>query len=67
MRAALADLYAPHFGAMDGELVDEVHDAGGAVGAWTVDDAAAIAWCKVCHPDSIFTNRPRDVLPAFRD
>jgi glycerophosphoryl diester phosphodiesterase len=67
MRAALADLYAPHFGAMDSELVEEVHEAGGAVGVWTVDDPAAIAWCKVCRPDSIFTNRPREVLPAFKD
>ena len=67
MRAALADLYAPHYGAMDAELVEEVHRAGGAVGVWTVDDAAGIAWCKVCRPDSVFTNRPREVLPAFRD
>jgi glycerophosphoryl diester phosphodiesterase len=67
MRGALADLYAPHFGAMDRELVDEVHDAGGAVGVWTVDDAAGVAWCKICRPDSIFTNRPREILPAFKD
>jgi glycerophosphoryl diester phosphodiesterase len=67
MRAALADLYAPHFGAMDTELVEEVHRAGGAVGVWTVDDGAGIAWCKICRPDSVFTNRPREVLPAFRD
>jgi glycerophosphoryl diester phosphodiesterase len=67
MRIARADLYAPHYGAMDAELVEEVHQAGGAVGVWTVDDAAGIAWCKVCRPDSVFTNRPREVLPAFRD
>jgi glycerophosphoryl diester phosphodiesterase len=67
MKAALADLYAPHFGAMDAELVEDVHSAGGAVGVWTVDDGAGIAWCKICRPDSVFTNRPREVLPAFRD
>jgi glycerophosphoryl diester phosphodiesterase len=67
MRAALADLYAPHFGAMDAQLVDDVHSAGGAVGVWTVDDGPGIAWCKICRPDSVFTNRPREVLPAFRD
>ncbi|MBJ7597398.1 MAG: glycerophosphodiester phosphodiesterase [Candidatus Nephthysia bennettiae] len=67
MKAALADLYAPHFGAMDAELVEDVHSAGGAVGVWTVDDGAAIAWCKICRPDSVFTNRPREVLPAFTD
>jgi glycerophosphoryl diester phosphodiesterase len=67
MRGALADLYAPHFGAMDADLVEEVHQAGGAVGVWPVDDPAGIAWCKICRPDSVFTNRPREVLPAFRD
>jgi glycerophosphoryl diester phosphodiesterase len=66
MRQALADLYSPHYGAMDPELVAEVHSAGGAVGVWPVDDAPAVAWCKVCQPDSVFTNRPRDILPALR-
>jgi glycerophosphoryl diester phosphodiesterase len=67
MRGALADLYAPHYGAMDAELVEEVHGAGGAVGVWIVDDDAAVTWCKVCRPDSVFTNRPREVLPKLRD
>jgi glycerophosphoryl diester phosphodiesterase len=66
LRSADADIYAPHYGAMDPELVEQVHAAGGVVGAWTVDDAAAVAWCQVCKPDSIFTNRPREILPAFR-
>jgi glycerophosphoryl diester phosphodiesterase len=66
MREALADLYAPHYGAVDAELVADVHRAGGAVGVWTVDDAAAVAWCKICRPDSVFTNRPREILPALR-
>lgn len=66
MRGALADLYAPHYGAMDRELVEEVHDAGGGVGVWTVDDAPAVAWCKLCGPDSVFTNRPREIAPALR-
>ena len=65
LRSADADIYAPHYGAMDPELVEQVHAAGGVVGVWTVDDAAAVAWCQVCKPDSIFTNRPRDILPAF--
>ena len=67
MRGALADLYAPHYGAMDPELVEDLHAAGGAVGVWIVDDDAAVAWCKLCRPDSIFTNRPREVLPKLRD
>lgn len=66
MRAAGADIYAPHFGAMDRELVEEVHAAGGVVGVWTVDDATAVAWCRACLPDSVFTNRPREIVPAFR-
>jgi glycerophosphoryl diester phosphodiesterase len=66
MRGALADIYAPHYGAMDPELVRDLHAAGGLIGVWTVDDEAAVAWCKACHPDSIFTNRPRELLPLLR-
>lgn len=66
LRGALADIYAPHFGAMDADLVREVHLAGGVVGAWTVDDEAAVAWCKLCRPDSVFTNRPREMMPQLR-
>jgi glycerophosphoryl diester phosphodiesterase len=51
---------------MDPQVVKEIHNAGGAVAVWPVDDAAAIAWCKYCKPDSIFTNRPAEVGPALR-
>jgi glycerophosphoryl diester phosphodiesterase len=61
-----ADVYSPHWGAMDPQVVKEIHNAGGAVAVWPVDDAAAIAWCKYCKPDSIFTNRPVEVGPALR-
>jgi glycerophosphoryl diester phosphodiesterase len=66
LRSASADLYAPHWAAMDAELVDQVHAAGGQVGVWTVDDAPGVAWCQACRPDSVFTNRPREVVPALR-
>ncbi len=66
LRSAGADIYAPHYGAMDPDLVATVHEAGGAVGVWTVDDAAAVAWCRACRPDSAFTNRPREIAPALR-
>jgi len=66
MRSAGADIYSPHYGAMDPELVEQIHAAGGVVGVWTVDDAAAVAWCRACRPDSVFTNRPREILPALR-
>ncbi len=66
MREAGADVYSPHWGATDPQLVKEIHSAGGAVGVWTVDDEAAVAWCQVCRPDSIFTNRPVEIGPALR-
>jgi len=61
-----ADVYSPHWGAMDLQVVKEIHAAGGAVAVWPVDDAPAIAWCKHCKPDSIFTNRPVEVGAALR-
>src|SRR5438067_5516331 len=66
LREAGADVYSPHWGAMDRELVEQVHAAGGAVGVWPVDDDAAVAWCRLCRPDSIFTNRPVEVGQALR-
>lgn len=62
MEEARADIYSPHFGALDGAQVDELHAAGRVVGVWTVDDEAGLAWCRVCRPDSIFSNRPRWLL-----
>jgi glycerophosphoryl diester phosphodiesterase len=61
-----ADVYSPHWGATDPQLVKEIHSAGGAVAVWPVDDAAGIAWCKYCKPDSIFTNRPVEVGAALK-
>ena len=66
LREAGADVYSPHWGAMDPSLVKEIHAAGGAVGVWTVDDEMAVAWCKLCRPDSIFTNRPVEIGAALR-
>jgi glycerophosphoryl diester phosphodiesterase len=66
MREAGADVFSPHWGAMDQRLVKEIHSAGGAVGVWPVDDDIAVAWCKLCRPDSIFTNRPVEIGQALR-
>jgi glycerophosphoryl diester phosphodiesterase len=66
MKDAGADVFSPHWGAMDRALVEQIHSAGGAVGVWAVDDDVAIAWCKLCRPDSIFTNRPVEVGQALR-
>lgn len=66
LRETGADVYSPHWGASDPQVVKEVHAAGGAVAVWPVDDASAIAWCRHTRPDSIFTNRPKEVLAALR-
>jgi glycerophosphoryl diester phosphodiesterase len=66
LTSARADIYAPHWAAMDPELVGVVHEAGGVVGCWTVDDETSAAWCRACMPDSVFTNRPREILPLLR-
>jgi glycerophosphoryl diester phosphodiesterase len=66
MREAGADVFSPHWAAMDPELVSQVHAAGGAVGVWTVDDDPSVAWSKYCHPDSVFTNRPVEIGKALR-
>ncbi|HLQ60748.1 MAG TPA: glycerophosphodiester phosphodiesterase family protein [Candidatus Acidoferrales bacterium] len=67
LRQAGADVYSPHYSGCDPELVELMHEAGATVGVWTVDDAAAIAWVRVCRPDSVFSNRPAEVGPALRD
>jgi glycerophosphoryl diester phosphodiesterase len=66
LREAGADVYSPHWGATDPEVVKEVHAAGGAVGVWPVDDEAALNWCKWVKPDSIFSNRPKEVGAELR-
>ncbi len=66
LQEAGSDIYAPHYGAMDVELVQSIHATGGVVGVWTVDDAAGVLWCQYCKPDSVFTNRPREVGPLLR-
>lgn len=66
LRQSGADVYSPHWSGVDPDLVSLVHDAGGLVGVWTVDDEVALQWTAVVRPDSVFTNRPRDVLPRLR-
>jgi len=66
LRESGADVYSPHWGAADPQVVKEVHDAGGAVAVWPVDDAAAVAWCRYSKPDAIFSNRPREIGLALR-
>ncbi|HEV3405876.1 MAG TPA: glycerophosphodiester phosphodiesterase family protein [Candidatus Dormibacteraeota bacterium] len=66
LRETGADVYSPHWGATDPQVVQEVHAAGGAVAVWPVDDEAAIAWCRYTRPDAMFSNRPQEVAAALR-
>jgi glycerophosphoryl diester phosphodiesterase len=66
LREAGADVYSPHWGATDPQVVKDVHAAGGAVAVWPVDDEQGIAWCRYVQPDAIFSNRPKEVGAALR-
>jgi glycerophosphoryl diester phosphodiesterase len=66
LRESGADVYSPHWGATDPQVVKEVHAAGGAVAVWPVDDEPGILWCRYCQPDAIFSNRPKEVGAALR-
>ena len=66
LRESGADVYSPHWGATDPDVVREVHSAGGAVAVWPVDDEQGIMWCRYTQPDAIFSNRPREVGAALR-
>jgi len=66
LKESRADVYSPHWGATDPQVVKEIHAAGGAVAVWPVDDAPAVAWCKYCKPDAIFTNRPVEIAAALK-
>jgi glycerophosphoryl diester phosphodiesterase len=65
LRATGADVYSPHFSAAGPELVARVHEAGGFVGVWTVDDAAGVERCLAARVDAIFSNRPREIAPLL--
>jgi glycerophosphoryl diester phosphodiesterase len=65
LRRAGADVYSPHYRLMTPELVAAVHGAGAVIAVWTVDDEPGIDWCRRCGPDSIFTNRPEEILPLL--
>jgi glycerophosphoryl diester phosphodiesterase len=66
LRESGADVYSPHWGATDPDVVREVHSAGGAVAVWPVDDEQGILWCRYTQPDAIFSNRPKEVMAALR-
>ena len=65
MRAAGAELFSVHYGTLEPSMTEEIRAAGLSVGVWTVDDALALMWAKACRPDSVFTNRPREIGPLL--
>jgi len=66
LRESGADVYSPHWGATDPQVVKEIHSAGGAVAVWPVDDEQGIMWCRYTQPDAIFSNRPKEVGASLR-
>jgi glycerophosphoryl diester phosphodiesterase len=56
-----ADVFCPHWGAIDPETASELHQAGKLIGVWTVDDPLALAWATALPANAVYTNRPREI------
>src|SRR5919108_2783997 len=63
MDDADADVFCPHWVAIEPETAAELHDAGKLIGVWTVDDAFSLAWSKALPANAIYTNKPREIRP----
>jgi glycerophosphoryl diester phosphodiesterase len=63
MSDAGAEVFCPHWGAIDPETAREIHAAGKFVGVWTVDDPVALAWTRSLPADAVYTNKPRLIRP----
>lgn len=63
MDDADADIFCPHWAAIEPETAAEIHDAGKLIGVWTVDDAFSLAWSKALPANAIYTNKPRTIRP----
>jgi glycerophosphoryl diester phosphodiesterase len=63
MDDANADVYCPHWAAIEPETAEELHSAGKLIGVWTVDDAFSLAWSKALPANAIYTNKPRTIRP----
>jgi glycerophosphoryl diester phosphodiesterase len=61
MADAGAEVFCPHWGAIDPETAEELHAAGKLIGVWTVDDPVSLAWSKALPANAIYTNRPREI------
>ena len=63
MDDADADVFCPHWAAIEPETAAEIREAGKLIGVWTVDDAFSLAWSKALPANAIYTNKPRDIRP----
>lgn len=63
MDDADADVFCPHWAAIEPATAAEIHDAGKLIGVWTVDDAFSLAWSKALPANAIYTNKPRSIRP----
>ena len=63
MDDAEADVFCPHWAAIEPETAAELHDAGKLIGVWTVDDPFSLAWSKALPANAIYTNKPREIRP----
>jgi glycerophosphoryl diester phosphodiesterase len=59
LRAGRFDALMAHFRLINRRLVDAVHDAGGELFAWTVDEPGEIARLEALGADGIISNDPR--------
>jgi glycerophosphoryl diester phosphodiesterase len=63
MDDAGADVFCPHWAAIEPETAAELHAAGKLIGVWTVDDVFALTWSKALPANAIYTNKPREIRP----
>jgi glycerophosphoryl diester phosphodiesterase len=63
MADAGAEVWGPHWAAIDPATARELHAAGKLIGVWTVDDPFALAWSRALPVNAIYTNKPREIRP----
>lgn len=61
MADAGADVFCPHWAAIEPDTAAELHAAGKAIGVWTVDDPIALAWSRALPANAVYTNNPREI------
>jgi glycerophosphoryl diester phosphodiesterase len=61
MDDAGAQVFCPHWAAIEPETAEELHAAGKLIGVWTVDDPIALAWSRALPANAVYTNKPREI------